>query len=209
MRRVLVIFNFVLVVAVSSWSADADEFGAGAEAFIRDMASEAITSLTDKGITEEERADRFRDIMGRYIALKGVARWVVGRKVWKNASNQQRDDYLRLFEDLMVATYAHRFADYSGETLEVKRTDVYDGKDALVTTEMRRPGATQSLDVGWRVRARNGEYKVVDIMVMGLSMARKQRAEFASFLRQHDDDLTALITELRDRLKAAPAVAAN
>lgn len=178
----------------------AEDFGSGAERFIREMADQAISSLTVKDIPTAEREQRFREIMQRYIAFKGVARWVVGRKVWKAATEQQQAEYLDLFEDLMVATYAHRFEDYSGETLEIRRTDVYDGTDALVSTEMVRPGATKPLSVGWRVRAKDGEYRIVDIIVEGLSMARKQRSEFASFLRQNDDNIEALIAEIRGRV---------
>ena len=179
----------------------AEDFAAGAEGFIRQMAEEAIVSLTSKDLAMSERQERFRDMMLQYIAFKGVARWVVGRKVWRTATEEQQKEYLDLFEDLMVASYAHYFEDYSGETLAIRRTDVYDGRDALVSTDMLRPGGTKPLAIGWRVRAKNGEYRVVDIMVEGLSLARKQRSEFASFLRQHDDDFSTLIAEIRERVE--------
>jgi len=208
-HRLSVALTLVLIISVSGIGRGsirahaAEDFASGAEGFIQQMAEDAIRSLTAGDLAKVERQARFRDMMLRFIAFKGVARWVIGRKVWRAASEDQQNKYLGLFEDLMVVSYAHYFEDYSGETLAIKRTDVYDGRDALVSTDMLRPGGTKPLAIGWRVRAKDGEYRVVDIMVEGLSLARKQRSEFSSFLRQHDDDFEALISEISKRVEGA------
>ena len=52
-----------------------------------------------------------------HFAVKDIAKWVLGRRYWRRATDQQRTEYLKLFEDLMVADYASRFEKYEGETL--------------------------------------------------------------------------------------------
>ncbi len=199
--RLLVI---LLVVGVLAAPARADEsFADGAKMFIGNLADEAITQLTAEGIGPEERDRRFRDIMKRYIAFESVARWVLGRRYWKQASEAQQQEYLSLFEDLMVATYAHRFAKYSGEKLEISDTQVVNENQAVVLSKIQRPGATKPLRVDWRVRAKEGKYLIIDILVEGLSMAQAQRAEFASALKNNGGDLDALLAEIRDRLEQA------
>lgn len=182
-------------------SAAAENVGEGAERFIVKLADDAISRLTDKTIPLDEQERRFREIVKDYIAFKTIARWVLGRH-WRKADKQQQQRYLGLFEDLMVATYAHRFQNYSGETLMVTGTRVIDENQALVQTTLMRPNADKPLRVDWRVRQTQDQYRVIDIMVEGLSMAQTQRSEFASVLRSNGGDIGALMSDLEKRLES-------
>lgn len=174
--------------------------------FIMQMADTGLAQLTADAIPEGERESRFRDIMHRYFAVDGIARWVVGRAAWQRASEAARSDFVEVFQDLLVESYAHRFADYRGEALAIDSAYSHANGDVLVRSRIVRPGATEALHVDWRVRpGTGGRHKVIDILVEGLSMAQKQRAEFDSFLRQHDRNLTVLIGELRRRIETVRA----
>ncbi len=199
-RRFVLCAGFaVAMVGALSQAAHANEFGQGAERFVRTMAQRAISDLTSKDITRQVRAERFRQLMHEYFAVKGIAQWVLG-KHWPRATPEQQSEYLRLYEDLMIAMYVDRFTTYQGETLEIVRTDVIDGKDAVVHSVIARPSSGEPLKVEWRVRARGGEFKVVDIMVEGVSMGQAQRSEFASVISQKGGDVGAFLTELRKRI---------
>lgn len=196
------------VVLVASFAVRADGGSAADEArqFIATMADEVIDSLTGERLSISERETRFRRVMTQYFAIDGIARWVVGRAAWQRASDTERREFVDVFQALIVETYAHRFSEYQGETLEIQKALVHDNGDVLVRSRIRRPAANTPLDVDWRVRiGGDGRYRVIDIIVEGLSMAQKQRSEFDSFLRQHDRDLSALIGELRRRIEDAVA----
>ena len=105
----------------------------------------------------------------------------------------------------MAATYAHRFQNYAGEKLIVKGTRVIDEKQSLVKTTLMRPNSEKPLRIDWRVRETKGIYRVIDIMVEGLSMAQSQRSEFSSLLRSNGGDLDGLMSELEMRLSNARA----
>lgn len=196
----------VLVVGPATARADANGAAEQARHFIATMANDVIHSLTGKDLSEHERNLRFRKAMKRYFAIENIARWVVGRAAWRHATGEQRQVFVKTFEDLMVETYAHRFGEYHGETLKIDDVVDLGNGDMLVRTRILRPEAIEPLKVDWRVRARrNGTREVVDIVVEGLSMAQKQRAEFGSFLRQHDHSLAALIGELRHRIENVQA----
>ena len=139
--------------------------------------------------------------MHRYIAFKGVAKWVLGR-TWRKASKEQQDRYLELFERLMITTYAHRFENNSGEKLKISKTEIVNKLDALVFSKLSRPDAAKPLNVDWRIRANEGNYKIVDILVEGISLAKTQRAEFASVIRKNGGDINALLDELQQRLES-------
>lgn len=204
-----------LVVAISllggtlNSPAAANEVSDNAEKFIIKLADDAISQLTDPELALAEQEQRFKAIVHDYIAFKSIARWVLGGRYWRQASEQQREKYLNLFEELMVATYAHRFQNYSGEKLEITGTQIIDSDQALVRTTLMRPNADKPLRVDWRVRATNGSYRVIDIMIEGLSMAQSQRSEFASLLRSNGGSVEDLMAELEDRLNKARAERIN
>ncbi len=179
----------------------ADEFSDGAKKFIEILTSDAISMLTVENISKTERADRFRRLMNKNFAIKGIAKFVLGRH-WRKTTEAEKKEYLRLFEDLLVVTYADRFARYSGEKLMVNNSEVRGKGDALVHTIMIRVDGAKPLKVAWRVRGKAGNYKIVDIMVEGISMVVTQKSEFASFIKKNGGSLGPLLLELRKRIQA-------
>jgi phospholipid transport system substrate-binding protein len=191
----------VAVVAGLPSGAGADAYADGTKTFIKVLAGKAIESLTVKDISKEEREQRFRALMLENFAISGIARFVLGRH-WPRASAQQKDEYLKLFEDLMVATYAERFSKYAGETLEIEQAEIRGQNDTIVYSTIRRVDGAQPIKVAWRVRGKLGGLKIVDIIVEGISMVQTQKSEFASFIQQHDGNLSALLAEIRKRIQA-------
>ena len=198
-----------VAVVVLAWApmvhADQDDLAKESRAFIENLTEMAIAQLTDPALPMTEQEARFREITRKYFAFKSIARWVLGGRSWNRAEETQRERYLGLFEDLMVATYAHRFQGYSGEQLKVANTKIISDDQAMVETELLRAGADVPLRIDWRVRKTDDSFRIIDIMVAGLSMAQTQRAEFSSFLRANDNDLEALMHNLETRLEKARA----
>ena len=181
-------------------SARADEFSDGAKKFIEALTEEAISTLTGKDVSRSDRSDRFRALMLKTIAVKGIAKFVLGRH-WRRTTEGEKKEYLQLFEDLLVVTYADRFEKYSGEKLVVKEAEIRGMRDALVRTTMVRIDGSKALKVDWRVRRKDGKYKIVDIMVEGISMIMAQKSEFASFIKRNGGKIDALLDELRKRIQ--------
>ncbi len=181
--------------------ANDDGFSDEAKGFISDLANQAMTSLTEVGLDKDVRRQRFRQLMLDRFAFKGIAKWVLGR-YWRRASEAERTQYLMLFEDLMVVSYADRFGNYSGGNLVVTKAEMHNQKDALVHSKLIRAKTAEPVDVIWRVRESKESYKVVDVMVEGLSMGLTQQKEFASFIRKNGGKVSGLLDELRKRLNS-------
>ena len=181
--------------------ADDSHIAVGARKFVTTLADRTVQSLTEKGIDKAERRDRFREIMLEYFAFKGIAKWVLGR-YWRRASEPQREEFLKLFEDLMVVIYADRFAKYSGEKLDIGRSEIRSKNDILVHSLVTRPDGLKPVAVIWRISQKNETFKIVDLMVEGLSMGLTQQKEFASVIRMNGGKVEGLLSELRKRLAA-------
>ena len=116
---------------------------------------------------------------------------------------EQRADYLDLFGEFIVKTYAKRLGGYSGEAFVVLKSTVTGKKrDVIVKTRIDRPSGP-SLKATWRVRKFGDQDKIIDVSVEGVSMAITQRQEFASVTRR--SGLEGLLQILRARTEHLPA----
>ena len=178
----------------------ADGHEKNAQKFIEGMAEKAIEALAVDDITREERVKRFRTLLNDHFDVRVIGRWVLGR-YWRKATKTERWEYLKLFEELIVATYLDRFTKYSGETLIVVDTAPKGKRDTLVFSHIKRPNGDPPLKVDWRVRGTDNGHRIVDVMVEGISMGQTQRSEFASVIRKNGGKIEGLLAELRKRAK--------
>jgi len=168
----------------------------GSAAFIRSTGQEAINSLTAQNMTDQERQERFRQILKRTFAVGVIARFTLGR-YWRVATKAQRAEYSKLFEDFLVRAYAERFKGYSGEGFEVGQMRQINDREQLVQSEVVLADGRR-IPVHWRVRHTAG-YRVVDVLVEGVSMAITQRDEFAAIINRNGGKVDGLLAALREK----------
>ena len=164
--------------------------------FIKKIGKEAIDSLTGKDLSDKEREERFRVILRRSFDIELIARFTLGR-YWRRATKEQQIEYVSLFEDFVVQAYAARFKDYSGETFRVGQVRDINEREKLVGSELILKDS-RKIPVFWRVRG-NSAYKVIDVVVEGVSMAITQRDEFSAIINQNGGKVEGLLVALRKK----------
>ena len=189
--RSLVAFTLILVASHGTAATAKDP-----DVFIRTVGQQAIDSLTGKEMSDAQRQDGFRAILNRTFEVPLIAKFTLGR-YWRRASEEQRTEYVRLFEDFIVQAYAARFKDYSGEAFTVGKVRDVDERDALVQSQLvLKDGRT--IVVYWRVRGKT-DPKIIDVIVEGVSMAITQRDEFSSIINQNGGKIDGLLSALRKK----------
>jgi phospholipid transport system substrate-binding protein len=199
MRRSLLTAVFVLIAAVLA-SAIPAAAAADPTALISNLGTRALEVL-GKNATPSQRADRFRALLREDFDVPGIARFVLGR-YWNIATEQQRAEFVKLFEDYIALAYSTRLAEYTGETFKVVGSRP-DADGAIVTSQILRPAGAAPVKLDWRVTGRNGVYKISDVAVDGISMAVTQRSEFASVIQHNGGQVQGLLTMLRDKTAGA------
>ena len=99
---------------------------------------------------------------------------------------------------MIVSVYSRRFSDYNGQSLEVKSARP-EGKYDVLVQSFIVPDNGQKIRLDWRVRPKKGRYKVVDVIVEGVSMALTQRSDFASVIQRGGGDVSVLLDHLKNR----------
>jgi len=196
------LFVWALAFWVSPVSANAAQSSdVTAQLFIEGLADEAVQALTAEGVTREERVTRFRELLSHNFDVPVIGKWVLGR-YWRTATDGEKEEYLKLFEDYVVITYVERFDQYSGEVIKVVKSVADPGKDALVFSEIHRPTGGEPIRIDWRVRSHSDIYKIIDVYVEGISMSQSQRKEFTSVIRANGGTVAGLLDVLRKKVES-------
>jgi phospholipid transport system substrate-binding protein len=172
--------------------------------FIRSLSKEAINALTLPDTPDKVRIEKFRVLFNKHFAVRAIGRFVLGRN-WRSASKAEQQEYLGLFEDLMVVSYVDRFKRYAGANLDIVRVRSDNATNVTVFSKLPRDTA-RPVNVLWRVGARGDVLKILDVIVEGASMSQTLRSDFGSIIRRKDGKVSGLIKELRRKtadLKAA------
>lgn len=170
---------------------------------LKRLSDAALVVLSEPDLGDERRRVEFRRLITTGFDLDRISRFVLGR-FWRLASADQRREYRQLFEDFIVATYARRLDGYSGETLQIGRVRSLDGMDVVVSSQVIR-SREEPLKIDWRMVQSLENWRVVDVMVEGISMAVTQRQEFASVIRNNGGKVESLLKILREKTERSSA----
>jgi phospholipid transport system substrate-binding protein len=169
-------------------------------AMISNLGSRALEVL-GKEATQSQRVARFRELLKEDFDVPGIARFVLGR-YWNTATEEQRAEFTKLFEEYIAMAYAARLSQYSGETFKVTGSRP-DADGTVVSSQIIRPSGAPPVKVDWRLAVRGGVYKISDVSVDGISMAVTQRSEFASVIQHNGGQVQGLLTMLREKTTGA------
>jgi phospholipid transport system substrate-binding protein len=193
----------VLLLAVSTLIASsaraADKTPDDAKAFISTLAQQAISTVAQRDLPDAERNDRFRRLFVASFDLPQISQFVLAR-YWRSATPEQQQEFMKEFQELQVLNWARRFKDYKGENLDVTSSAKDADRGFIVDSQLNHPPA-QPLPVQWKVRqADDGQLRVTDIVVEGVSMAITQRSDYNSMLQGNGGKVDGLLTALRTKI---------
>jgi phospholipid transport system substrate-binding protein len=199
MRRSLLTSLFLLT-ATASLAAPPVVNPADAVAFMKQLWGRAVELLNNKTDVAVRR-EQFRQLFHADFDSPGIARFVLGR-YWRNATEEEQQEFVKLFEDYVVFVYTARLSNFGGETIKI-RGSRSDGDGVIVSTDVISPGSTSPLKIDWRLVTDNGAYKINDVIVEGVSMSVTQRSEFASVVQRSGGQLRSLLVMMREKTASA------
>ena len=172
-----------------------------------------ITTLADKALAEIKKNSaarpqmeaNFKVLLETYFDVPSISRFVLAR-YWRVATEAERAEFTKLFEQLVVQSYAARFSEYSGETFKINNVvkNQPDPGDAIVHSTIQAAGQ-EPVRADWRLKATGGHYRIVDVKIEGVSMVQTFRDEFASVIRTNGGTVNGLNEALRKKIAAGAA----
>lgn len=197
--RRLCLLVFLLLPVMTAPAAASARAATDAGQFVQSLAQEALDDLAAATTPEAQRVERFRALFAGAFDVPLIARFVLGR-YWRQASDAERTEYVKLFDELVVQTYVRRFNEFNTARIKVLSTSKpNEDNDVIVAVEAAVAGKPPvRLDV--RVRQNGGDYRIIDVAIEGISMAITQRDEFASVIQRGGGRVEALLASLREKV---------
>jgi len=212
----------VAAVAAQVWTAPGmaraapDDRAGQAAAYIQGLGADLLAIQTDSA-TGDGDGDGDGDgagegaVAARSAGLEGLIRrgfdldltsQLVLGKYWSRASQRQRQEFGRLFAQYLVHSYARHLKAYRVETLEIVSSNPVGKSDFLVETRVEGAEENDSANPVWRLRERDGGFKVIDVHIDGISLALTERSQFGSVIRRNGFD--GMLSTLRKRVAGPP-----
>jgi len=179
----------------AAFAETAREMPREAEAFIQVIADKTLTVLDDIRLTQEERDAQFHALLADGFEIDYMAKLVLGHNR-RNATREEMAGFQEVFPDYIISIYAKRLAKYGDERFYVTGSIPAGKKDLYVQSEVTRRGR-DSFSALWRVRLINGELRIIDLKIAGISMLQTQRDEFTS--RINAVGMVGLIADMRQK----------
>ena len=148
--------------------------------------------------TNEEKEASFHEKFTTHLDLKNVSQMVLG-VYWKKATDQEKKDFIEAFTNLNTKTWTDRFGLYQGQDIVFQGTRNAPQKNQIYVDS--KINNDPPIEVIWRLRQKDGGYKIVYIVIEDVSMVMSYRNEYTTFLQQHQGSIQALIDELNTKIK--------
>lgn len=187
---------WLIATAADGRAATADTAGA----FLQAYSDKSIRMLTEPGIAQREQESRFRRLLAEGFDLPSIGIFVLGR-FGSGATEDQRKAFLDAFQEAMAQRFLPLFSKHRNERLQVVREFVSesDPRSTFVNTLITQPAA-QPIKVDWRIRRRDGQFKIIDVIIEGVSMAVTLRSDYTAVLARNNGSVPALTDLLRRRV---------
>ena len=158
-----------------------------------DRAVKVLDDLAGKKDTKvQERRAAVRKIANEIFDFGETAKRSLARH-WTPRTPAEREEFVRLFADLLERSYISRIELYGGEKIAYVGETI-DGDQAVVRTRLVTKQGTE-IPVEYRMRLRDGKWLVYDVVIEGVSLIANYRAQFNKIIT------TSSYEELVKRMK--------
>ena len=179
--------------------------GKSATSFVNKLVDDVIANVLTTNESKEEKSKKFEDYMLKAVDTEAIARTVLAQ-YWRTATPKERDDFIDAFKNMAIKMTAERFGMYNGQEVKFYSERPAQGKNQ-VFVESSISAKDKPIQVMWRVREKDGQYTILDIIVEGVSMTLTYRNEYTSYLQNHS--INDLIAELNRQADNAAEIFAK
>ena len=162
--------------------------------FIDKNAQKMVQVLTnDSDLFELNRTvyeNKIKEIFEPMIDFRRVAASVMGKKYYLLASKNQRSEFVLIFQDSLLDTYAETLAQWGDSTI----TTIYPKSELNLDT--KNVEVKQTLDTGnsqypisYKLRKNDEGWKIVNIIINGVNLGLTFRNQFQALAISHDENI--------------------
>ena len=186
-KNILILF-FVLFIAVSIQSEENPYI------FIDSNAQKMVKVLTaDAGLFDtnrEEYENKIKIIFEPMIDFRRVSASVMGKKYYLMATPEQRSNFVNIFKDSLLDTYAETLAQWGDSTISTNFPDELP-EDGVLNIEVKQTldTGTSKYPISYKLRKSSEGWKIVNIIINGVNLGLTFRNQFQALAKSHDENI--------------------
>ena len=193
-KRIIVI---TLLMCSFSYSSQANEESPGK--IVKQTIDQVLSVLDDKNIEEEKRKSIVFKLVKERINFKEMSRRILALN-WHIASEEQKTEFISLFQEILLNTYWVRMKRYAGERVEYI-TVSFDNEDyATVDTIIVRDKEDIEIPISYRMKRFVNIWFAYDFTVERLSLVQSYRNEYRAIAKNFGVD--GLLEHMRREVAA-------
>ena len=193
MRKILFILFFLNFGSYYANSIEPD-------VFVQSTVNRASQILSEN-ISKEKKIEKLKNIAKETVDIRGVGFYSLG-SARKSLDNNQKKQYLKLFEQYFLKSFSSRLAEYTNPKIDVYNKDTLSENYTIVNSLLKATDERPEIKIDWRIYTKNPDKPLIrDLIIEGLSLARTQKEEFSSILNSNNGDIEVLFSTLEEFIK--------
>ena len=190
MKKIFIILFLLNIISLNAYSIEPD-------VFVQSTVNRA-SQILSKDISKDEKINQLKLVAKDTVDIRGVGYYSLG-SARKNLDNNQKKEYLILFENYFLKSFSSRLSEYTNPKIEVQGKKVLNENYTIVNSLLIATSERPEVKIDWRVYTKNPDKPLIrDLIIEGLSLARTQKEEFASILNSNDGDINVLFKTLQE-----------
>ncbi|MDC0333746.1 ABC transporter substrate-binding protein [Candidatus Pelagibacter sp.] len=167
------------------------------DVFVQSTVNRA-SQILSKNISKKEKMKQLEIIAKETVDIIGVGYYSLGSKR-KELDENQKKEYLKLFEGYFLKSFSSRLAEYTNPEIEVKDKKLLNKNYTIVNSLLLGTSERPEVKIDWRIYTKEPSNPLIrDLIIEGLSLARTQKEEFNSILNSNNGDINALFKILEN-----------
>ena len=191
MKRKLLAF-LIIFLSFSSVSVSIEP-----DIFVQSTVNRA-SKLLGEDITKGEKIEKLKLIAKETVDIKGIGFYTLGAKR-KSLSEEEKQRYLKLFEEYFLKSFSSRLAEYTNPEIDVTKKEKLNDSYTIVNSILKATKERPEINIDWRIYTKDPNNPLIrDLIIEGLSLARTQKEEFSSVLSSNENNIEALFKVLKE-----------
>ncbi|MFZ0240377.1 MAG: ABC transporter substrate-binding protein [Desulfobacterales bacterium] len=179
-----------MIVALGIWAA----MSALAEEplkIIETRVDRIVKILGDKSLAEEDRVGKLEAAADETFDYGYLSRMTLGRN-WLNLDENQRSEFVGLYRRLLEKNYMGQLLKYTNEKVVFGRQAMLAENKAEVKSNV--VSSDKTIPITYRLIRRDGDWKVYDLVIEGVSLVGNYRTQFSDILsRQTPAEMLSIL----------------
>lgn len=145
----------------------------------------------------EQRFEQLKPAVIKTHDLAKITRIIVSKE-WKNLTKEQKQELIQKFSTLSIASYAHYFDSFSGQSFKVESVKQLSPVQIYVHTFLVLPD-DKDVSMDYLLKKRGEDWRIINIITNGVSDLALKRSEYVAVIRKSGFDV--LITEISAKIE--------